>query len=72
MVYIRKFGDNWEIINLPAVQAARRLSPQDGAIRAMVGGFDFYRGNFNRVTQAWRQPARTSSPSSTPPRWNAA
>ena len=48
------------------------LSPQDGAIRAMVGGFDFYRGNFNRVTQAWRQPARTSSPSSTPPRWNAA
>ena len=73
VVYIRKFGDNWEIINLPAVQAAFvALSPQDGAIRAMVGGFDFYRGNFNRVTQAWRQPARTSSPSSTPPRWNAA
>ena len=31
-----------------------------------MGGFDFYRGNFNRVTQACRR-ARTSSPSSTPP-----
>ena len=62
VVYIRKFGDNWEIINLPAVQAAVALSPQDGAIRAMVGGFDFYRGNFNRVTQAWRQPGSNIKP----------
>ena len=63
VVYIRKFGDNWEIINLPSVQAAFvALSPQDGAIRAMVGGFDFYRGNFNRVTQAWRQPGSNIKP----------
>src|SRR6478609_12180012 len=52
-----------EIINLPSVQAAFvALSPQDGAIRAMVGGFDFYRGNFNRVTQAWRQPGSNIKP----------
>jgi penicillin-binding protein 1A len=63
VVYIRKFGDNWEIINLPSVQAAFvALAPQDGAIRAMVGGFDFYRGNFNRVTQAWRQPGSNIKP----------
>ncbi|MGN6658564.1 MAG: penicillin-binding protein 1A [Achromobacter mucicolens] len=63
VVYIRKFGDNWEIINMPSVQAAFvALSPQDGAIRAMVGGFDFYRGNFNRVTQAWRQPGSNIKP----------
>ncbi|MBB1241517.1 penicillin-binding protein, partial [Klebsiella pneumoniae] len=63
VVYIRKLGDNWEIINLPSVQAAFvALSPQDGAIRAMVGGFDFYRGNFNRVTQAWRQPGSNIKP----------
>jgi len=63
VVYIRKFGDNWEIINLPSVQAAFvALSPQDGAIQAMVGGFDFYRGNFNRVTQAWRQPGSNIKP----------
>ncbi|MVW80351.1 penicillin-binding protein 1A [Bordetella sp. 02P26C-1] len=63
VVHIRKFGDGWEVINMPAVQAAFvALSPQDGAIRAMVGGFDFYRGKFNRVTQAWRQPGSNIKP----------
>ncbi len=64
VVYIHKLGDEgWEVINMPAVQAAFvALSPQDGAIRAMVGGFDFYRGNFNRVTQAWRQPGSNIKP----------
>jgi penicillin-binding protein 1A len=38
------------------------MIPQDGAIRAMVGGFDFYHGNFNRVTQAWRQPGSAFKP----------
>lgn len=63
VVYIHKYGDDWEVINMPAVQAAFvSLSPQDGAIRALVGGFDFYRGNFNRVTQAWRQPGSNIKP----------
>ncbi len=64
IVYLRKAGDNdWEILNMPSVQAAFvAVSPSDGAIRAMVGGFDFYRGNFNRVTQAWRQPGSSIKP----------
>ncbi|ARP95461.1 penicillin-binding protein 1A [Bordetella genomosp. 13] len=63
VVYVRKNGDNWEIINMPALQAALiSLSPQDGAIRAMVGGFDFGRGSFNRAVQAWRQPGSTIKP----------
>jgi penicillin-binding protein 1A len=64
VVYIHKLPDSsWEVINMPAVQAAFvALAPQDGAIRAMVGGFDFYRGNFNRVTQAWRQPGSNIKP----------
>ncbi len=63
VVYINKDQDKWEILNLPEVQAAFiALTPQDGAIRAMVGGFDFYRGNFNRVTQAWRQPGSAFKP----------
>ncbi|AUL45598.1 penicillin-binding protein [Bordetella trematum] len=64
VVYIRKMDNGeWEVINMPAVQAAFvALSPQNGAIRAMVGGFDFYRGNFNRVTQAWRQPGSNIKP----------
>ena len=63
VVYIHKYNDNWEVINMPSVQAAFvALAPQDGSIRALVGGFDFYRGNFNRVTQAWRQPGSSIKP----------
>ncbi|RIQ19126.1 PBP1A family penicillin-binding protein [Bordetella avium] len=63
VVYIHQNGDSWEIINMPALQAALvSLNPQDGAIRAMIGGFDYYRGSFNRVTQAWRQPGSTIKP----------
>ncbi|AKQ56090.1 penicillin-binding protein [Bordetella hinzii] len=63
VVYVHKNADSWEIINMPALQAALvSLRPQDGAIRAMVGGFDYYRGSFNRVTQAWRQPGSTIKP----------
>ena len=64
VVYVHDVGDkDWEVINMPTVQAAFvALSPNDGAIRAMVGGFDFYRGNFNRATQAWRQPGSAIKP----------
>ena len=63
VVYLHKSPDYWEILNMPTVQSAFvALTPQDGALRAMVGGFDFYHGNFNRVTQAWRQPGSSFKP----------
>jgi len=67
VVYTRKnsgkTGEVWEIVNMPSVQAAFvAVRPQDGAIRAMVGGFDFGEGKFNRVTQAWRQPGSSFKP----------
>jgi len=63
IVRLYKNGDQWEILNLPTLQAALvSLEPQDGAITAMIGGFDFYNGSFNRVTQAWRQPGSTIKP----------
>jgi len=63
VVYVRKNGAVWEIVNMPSVQAAFvSVRPQDGAIRAMVGGFDFGEGKFNRVTQAWRQPGSSFKP----------
>ena len=63
VVYVREHGDYWELLNKPSVQAALiALRPQDGAVQAMVGGFHFQDGNFNRVTQAWRQPGSAFKP----------
>ncbi|MDD5240670.1 MAG: penicillin-binding protein 1A [Sulfuricella sp.] len=53
----------WQILQLPQVEAALvSVVPQDGAIRALVGGFDFNRSKFNHVTQAWRQPGSSFKP----------
>jgi penicillin-binding protein 1A len=46
----------WQITQLPVVEAALvSMDPRDGAIRALVGGFDFSRSQYNHVTQALRQ-----------------
>lgn len=53
----------WQLTYLPQVEAALvALSPESGAIRALVGGFDFGRNQFNHVTQAWRQPGSSFKP----------
>ncbi|MFA7666864.1 MAG: PBP1A family penicillin-binding protein [Burkholderiaceae bacterium] len=53
----------WEIGQLPEVQAAFvSLSTSDGAVRSLVGGYDFERNKFNRATQAWRQPGSAFKP----------
>ncbi|SPA38836.1 bifunctional penicillin-binding protein 1a: transglycosylase (N-terminal); transpeptidase (C-terminal) [Cupriavidus taiwanensis] len=55
--------NNWSVTQLPEVAAAFvSINPQDGEIRSMVGGFDFNRNKFNRVTQAWRQPGSSFKP----------
>jgi penicillin-binding protein 1A len=56
-------GKPWQITQLPEVEAAFiALDPQDGSVRALVGGFDFNRNKFNHVTQAWRQPGSSFKP----------
>ena len=53
----------WEITQLPEVEGAFvALDPRDGAIHALVGGFDFAKNKFNHVTQAWRQPGSSFKP----------
>ena len=53
----------WEITQLPEVEGAFvAIDPRDGAIKAMVGGFDFAKNKFNHVTQAWRQPGSSFKP----------
>ncbi len=54
---------NWRVTQMPEVESAfLAADPQDGAIRALIGGFDFNRNKFNHVTQAWRQPGSSFKP----------
>ena len=53
----------WEITQLPEVEGAFvAINPQDGSVRALVGGFDFAKNKFNHVIQAWRQPGSSFKP----------
>jgi penicillin-binding protein 1A len=55
-------GD-WTLTQLPEVEGAFVASePSTGAIRALVGGFDYGKNKFNHVTQAWRQPGSSFKP----------
>lgn len=55
--------DPWRLAQLPEIEAALvAVDPKDGAITALVGGFDYGRNKFNHVTQAWRQPGSSFKP----------
>jgi penicillin-binding protein 1A len=55
--------NTWEITQIPEVEGAFvALDPRDGAIQALVGGFDFNKNKFNHVMQAWRQPGSAFKP----------
>ena len=55
--------EQWEIAQLPLVESALvSVDPRDGAIRTLVGGFDFNRNQYNHVTQALRQPGSSFKP----------
>ncbi len=63
LIRIQKDKESWHIVQLPDIEAALvSLDPNDGAIRALIGGFDFQRNQFNHVTQAWRQPGSSFKP----------
>ncbi|MCK9259943.1 MAG: penicillin-binding protein 1A [Azoarcus sp.] len=54
---------SWEIVQLPEVEAALvSIDPHSGAVRALVGGFDFNSNKYNHVTQAQRQPGSSFKP----------
>ena len=51
------------IAQLPQAESAFvALDPSDGAVSALIGGFDFDRSKFNHVTQAQRQPGSAFKP----------
>lgn len=55
--------NTWEATQLPEVEGAFvAIDPRSGAIKALVGGFDFDKNKFNHATQAWRQPGSSFKP----------
>jgi penicillin-binding protein 1A len=53
----------WRLAQVPSVAGALvALRPNDGAVLALTGGFNFHQSSFNRVTQAERQPGSSFKP----------
>ncbi len=60
---LRNAKSEWGISQVPEVEGAFvAMDPRTGAVRAMVGGFDYSKSKFNHVTQAWRQPGSSFKP----------
>ena len=63
IVRVLQQGKTWLITQWPQAQGAMvALDPTTGEVRALVGGFDFARSQFNHVTQGWRQPGSSYKP----------
>jgi penicillin-binding protein 1A len=53
----------WTISQVPQAESAFiAISPLDGAILALIGGYEYERNKFNHVTQAMRQPGSAFKP----------
>ena len=64
VVYVaQEVSGNWRMMQVPDVQGAFvAIDPQDGAISALTGGFDYFASNYNRAVQAKRQPGSAFKP----------
>jgi penicillin-binding protein 1A len=63
VIRIQQRDDKWRLAQIPEVEGALvSLRPEDGAVNALVGGYNFYQSKFNRVTQAMRQPGSSFKP----------
>ncbi|MRT12526.1 peptidoglycan glycosyltransferase/peptidoglycan DD-transpeptidase MrcA [Enterobacteriaceae bacterium RIT711] len=62
-IWVRKVDENWWLGQIPDVNSALvSINPHDGAVVALVGGFDFNQSKFNRATQALRQVGSNIKP----------
>lgn len=63
VIRVKGSGDSWTVVQEPLLQGALvSLDAKTGAVRALVGGYDFHSKTFNRATQAMRQPGSTFKP----------
>ncbi len=63
VIRLRRTTDGYRLTQIPEVQGAFvSIDPNNGAVQALVGGFDFFLGKFNRAVQARRQPGSGFKP----------
>ncbi len=63
VVRVLQQSKGWLLTQWPEAEGALvALNPANGEVRALVGGFDFHRNQFNHVTQGWRQPGSSFKP----------
>lgn len=63
VIRLRKVNDEWKLTQIPEVGAALvSLRPNDGAVLAIAGGYDFNHSKFNRAIQSKRQPGSGFKP----------
>ncbi len=62
-IWVRKVNDAWWLGQIPDVNSALvSIDPHNGAVLALVGGFDFNQSKFNRATMALRQVGSNIKP----------
>jgi len=63
IIRLQPSGKRWRLAQIPRVQGQLiALNPENGALEAVVGGFDFGQSKFNRAVQGWRQAGSTIKP----------
>lgn len=63
VIRVKNNGGRWAVVQEPLLQGALvSLDAKTGAVRALVGGYDFHSKTFNRAVQAMRQPGSTFKP----------
>ncbi len=63
IIRVERGSRGWRLSQIPTVQAALvSMRPDDGAVVALVGGYDFQHSQFNHATQGGRQPGSSFKP----------
>ena len=63
IIFVKKIKNVWNIKQYPRVNGGIvAINPFTGDVKALVGGFNFKSSEFNRVTQAKRQPGSAFKP----------
>jgi penicillin-binding protein 1A len=63
LIWLKQTAAGWDLSQMPDIQGTLvAMSPRTGAVKALVGGFDFSANQYNHALQAARQPGSGFKP----------